>query len=167
MCRATKQHTLYLKGYKQTFCTETSFASHHRLDELETQPHNQQPEREAEHTRPFSLRDKGCMGQYLHSSYAFMQIRTGGNGKDNQNKNHIGLLYRQINSLHIHHTVNYLNKDTLHAKRPPIPVHTMSKGVGLWPFSCWDCGFEPHRGHGCASLMSVVCSQVEEVSASG
>jgi hypothetical protein len=30
----------------------------------------------------------------------------------------------------------------------------------------WDCGFEPRRGHGCLSLVSVVCCQVE-VSASG
>ena len=31
---------------------------------------------------------------------------------------------------------------------------------------CWDCGFESHRGHGCLSVVSVVCCQVE-VSASG
>ena len=39
-------------------------------------------------------------------------------------------------------------------------------GVGLWPPACWDCGFEPHQGHGCLSVMSVVCCQVE-VSATG
>jgi hypothetical protein len=38
--------------------------------------------------------------------------------------------------------------------------------VGLQPFTCWDCGFESHRGHECLSLVSVVCCQVE-VSASG
>jgi hypothetical protein len=96
-----------------------------------------------------------------------MQIWTGGNGNDNQNKNHIGLLYRQVIFLHINHTDNYLNKDMLNVKRPPIPVPATSKGVGLRPFACWDCGFETHRGHGSASLMSVVCCQVEEVSASG
>jgi hypothetical protein len=31
---------------------------------------------------------------------------------------------------------------------------------------CWDCEFESHRGHGCLSVVSVVCSQVE-VSATG
>jgi hypothetical protein len=31
--------------------------------------------------------------------------------------------------------------------------------------ACWDCGFEYRRGHGCISLVSVVCCQVE-VSAS-
>jgi hypothetical protein len=38
--------------------------------------------------------------------------------------------------------------------------------VGLRPFARWDCGFESHQGHGCLSLVSVVCCQVE-VSASG
>ena len=31
---------------------------------------------------------------------------------------------------------------------------------------CWDCGFETRREHGCLSVLSVVCCQVE-VSASG
>ena len=26
---------------------------------------------------------------------------------------------------------------------------------------CWDCGFESHPGHGCLSVVSVVCCQVE------
>jgi hypothetical protein len=30
----------------------------------------------------------------------------------------------------------------------------------------WDCGFEFHRGHGCLSVVSVMCCQVE-ISASG
>jgi len=30
-----------------------------------------------------------------------------------------------------------------------------------WPLSCWDCGFESHRWHGCLSVVSVVCCQVE------
>ena len=30
-----------------------------------------------------------------------------------------------------------------------------------WPLACWDCGFESHRGHGCLSVVSVVCCQVE------
>jgi hypothetical protein len=37
---------------------------------------------------------------------------------------------------------------------------------GLRPLACWDCGFESRLGHGCLSLVSVVCCQVE-VSASG
>jgi len=39
-------------------------------------------------------------------------------------------------------------------------------GVGLRPLACWDCGFEPRREHGCPSLVSVVCCQIE-VSATG
>ena len=34
-------------------------------------------------------------------------------------------------------------------------------GVGLRPLSCWDCGFVSRRGHGCSSLVNVVCCQVE------
>jgi hypothetical protein len=47
--------------------------------------------------------------------------------------------------------------------RPQIPVAARSKA---WPLACWDCGFEFHWGHGCLSVVSVVCWQVE-VSASG
>jgi hypothetical protein len=34
-------------------------------------------------------------------------------------------------------------------------------GVGLRPFACWDGGFESRLGHGCLSVVSVVCCQVE------
>ena len=29
------------------------------------------------------------------------------------------------------------------------PASARSKGVGLRPLVCWDCGIESHRGHGC------------------
>ena len=32
---------------------------------------------------------------------------------------------------------------------------------GLRPLACWDRGFESHWGHGCLSVVSVVCCQVE------
>ena len=35
------------------------------------------------------------------------------------------------------------------------------QGVGLQPLACWDCGFESHRWHGCLSVVSVLCFQVE------
>jgi hypothetical protein len=35
------------------------------------------------------------------------------------------------------------------------------KGVGLRPLAGWECGFEFRRGHGCLSLVNVVCCQVE------
>ena len=38
--------------------------------------------------------------------------------------------------------------------------------MGLRPLACWDCGFESRRGHGCLSVVSVVCCQVE-ISATG
>ena len=31
----------------------------------------------------------------------------------------------------------------------------------LWPLACWDLGFKSHRVHGCLSVVSVVCCQVE------
>jgi hypothetical protein len=37
--------------------------------------------------------------------------------------------------------------------------------VDLWPLACWDFGFESRLGHGCLSVLSVVCCKVE-VSAS-
>ena len=45
----------------------------------------------------------------------------------------------------------------------PIPGAAQVQGasVGLRPLACWDCGFESRRGHGCLSLVSVVCCQVE------
>ena len=33
--------------------------------------------------------------------------------------------------------------------------------VDLQPLGCWDCGFESRRGHGCLSVVSVVCCYVE------
>jgi hypothetical protein len=39
-------------------------------------------------------------------------------------------------------------------------------GVYLRTLGCWDCGFECLRGHGCLSLVNVVCCLVE-VSAKG
>jgi hypothetical protein len=36
-------------------------------------------------------------------------------------------------------------------------------GLGLRPLACWDCGLRVRtgQGHGCLSLVSVVCYQVE------
>jgi hypothetical protein len=38
--------------------------------------------------------------------------------------------------------------------------------MGLRSFACWDCGFESHQGHGCLTVVSVVCCQ-EDVSVTG
>jgi hypothetical protein len=48
----------------------------------------------------------------------------------------------------------------------PLAVAAQLKGVGLQPLTCWDCSFESRWGHGCLSLVSVLCCQVE-VSALG
>jgi hypothetical protein len=34
-------------------------------------------------------------------------------------------------------------------------------GAGLRPLACWDCRLESRRGHGCLSIVNVVCCQVE------
>jgi hypothetical protein len=34
-------------------------------------------------------------------------------------------------------------------------------GVDLQPLACWYCGFESRLRHGCLSVVSVVCCQVE------
>jgi len=36
-----------------------------------------------------------------------------------------------------------------------------SEFKGLKPLAGWDCGFESRQGHGCLSVVSVVCCQVE------
>ena len=41
------------------------------------------------------------------------------------------------------------------------PVCRAVYGVGLQQLACWNCGFETHQGHGCLSVVSVVCFQVE------
>jgi len=33
--------------------------------------------------------------------------------------------------------------------------------VSLRPLTCWDCGLESRREHGCLSLVSVVCCQLD------
>ena len=50
--------------------------------------------------------------------------------------------------------------------RPADPSGRRSKAWVRRSLACWDCGFESRRGHGCLSVVSVVCCQVE-VSASG
>jgi hypothetical protein len=42
----------------------------------------------------------------------------------------------------------------------PIQVATRSK-AWVRPLACWDGGFQSHRGHGCLSVVSDVCGQVE------
>ena len=37
------------------------------------------------------------------------------------------------------------------------PSDRAVEGVGLRPLACWDRGFESQRGHGCLSVVSVVC----------
>jgi hypothetical protein len=48
----------------------------------------------------------------------------------------------------------------------PIPVAALSEAWVCGRSLARDCGFESHRGHGCLSVVSVVCFLVE-VSVSG
>jgi hypothetical protein len=43
----------------------------------------------------------------------------------------------------------------------PFKVCNKYVGVGLRPLAFSDCGFDFHRGHGCLSLVGVVCCQVD------
>jgi hypothetical protein len=47
-----------------------------------------------------------------------------------------------------------------------IPSGSAVSGVGLRLLACWDRGFQSCREHGCLSVVTVVCCQVE-VSALG
>jgi hypothetical protein len=38
------------------------------------------------------------------------------------------------------------------------------QGVGLRLLTCWDCGFETRRGHGCLPHVGVACCPVEACS---
>ena len=58
-------------------------------------------------------------------------------------------------------TVPRIHSCTSDAAISPCPSDRSVKGVGLRPFAYWHCGFESHQGHGCLSLVSVVCCQVE------
>jgi hypothetical protein len=45
---------------------------------------------------------------------------------------------------------------------PPVrDIKADPSGVGLRPLAYWDRGFESRLRHGCLSLVSVVCCQVE------
>jgi len=44
---------------------------------------------------------------------------------------------------------------------PAEPGDRAGYGVVLRPLACGDCGLESRQGHGCISLVSVVCCQVE------
>jgi len=37
------------------------------------------------------------------------------------------------------------------------PIGCAVQSAGLLPLACWDCRFEFRRGHGCLSILSVVC----------
>jgi hypothetical protein len=62
---------------------------------------------------------------------------------------------------HIVH-VSRIDIDVLRAA----PCGRTVYGLGLRPLAGWVCGFETHRGHGCLSVVIVVCCKVE-VSALG
>jgi hypothetical protein len=41
------------------------------------------------------------------------------------------------------------------------PIGRVVYDVGLWSLAYWNCGLESHWGHGCLSVVNVVCCQVE------
>ena len=66
-------------------------------------------------------------------------------------------------------TISYTHSSAFYMS-PPIFLPWMNNrrsrgravlGVGLWLHACWMCGFVSRWGHGCLSVGSVVCCQVE------
>jgi hypothetical protein len=56
----------------------------------------------------------------------------------------------------------YLNRTILLCMPCTLGRSQWPHGLRRWSAAaCWDFGFESHRGHGCLSLVSVVCCQVE------
>ena len=45
--------------------------------------------------------------------------------------------------------------------KPTISVTRCQWPRGPRPLTFWDCGLDTHRGHGCLSVVKVVCCQVE------
>ena len=59
-------------------------------------------------------------------------------------------------------TVGRTPLDERSARRRDLYLTTHDTQVsGLRPITCWDRGFESHRGHGYLSVVNVVCCQVE------
>jgi hypothetical protein len=74
---------------------------------------------------------------------------------------HPAVLYRTIKELirwTPHFMLRILNKSLLR------PIWVIFRPITIT--ACWDSGFESRRGHGCPSLVNVVCFQVE-ISATG
>jgi hypothetical protein len=63
-------------------------------------------------------------------------------------------------------TVLLHEEQTVSIIKPADPSGSTVWAAGLRPLACWDYGFESRRGHGCLSVVSDVCCQVE-VFASG
>jgi hypothetical protein len=55
--------------------------------------------------------------------------------------------------LHCHFVSHFCKVKPLNAD----PSCRAVEGVGLRRLACWDCGFESRRGHGCVSVVNVVC----------
>ena len=56
---------------------------------------------------------------------------------------------RELAYMHLQKILNLIH---LYANPSGCAVYSM----GLWPLTCWDCGFESHQGHGC-HLLWVLC----------
>jgi len=73
-----------------------------------------------------------------------------------------------VNVKFTHTMSNYTTsqKKKANPSHKPVPVAARSKAYICGRSGGWDHGFESHRWHGCLSVVSVVCCQVE-VSATG
>ena len=46
-------------------------------------------------------------------------------------------------------------------KNKPVPSDSAVTGVSLRPLACWEYGFESRLRHGCLSLLSAVCYEIQ------
>ena len=74
------------------------------------------------------------------------------------------LMWVTRNALHripceLHHSISC--PSTVFHSKTAGPIGRAVYGVGFRPLACWDCGFESRRKHGCLSVVSIVCCQVE------
>ena len=67
------------------------------------------------------------------------------------------MLLRTITTNYYFNYNNYFTNTKIGRSQWPRGLRCRSAACSL----CWDRGFESHRGHGCLSVVSVVCCQVE------
>jgi len=147
--------SVYMTYEDGTLCSETS------IHKIQT-PVNHPKERTQNHT---CLKRKGSWTQLLYVTL-YMLIKTWfwvPNGKLC-----LIILFPFCKPRHGPIYLLFFSSNLIQRTHPVIadPSGRAVWGVGLRPLACWDCGFDSNRGHGCLSVVCVVCCQVQVSSTS-